>query len=340
MMPTPPYGETWQRPDAQGNWKRTPRRDHRTSTLEQQEDSWEEKARGHGRGVLDWLKEATKSRADNEFREVDPTGAMGYVGGEAGKFANESQGRFLDDSALRGQLQRQMSGEQSLSAEQLRQGLGQNLAAQQSMAAGARGGNQAMAARTAAMNSANLGAGLSGQQAMAGIAERQAAAQGLAGLRGQDLQATLGGRGQALDAFGQIEQQRGNRFDAMTQTPSGAERGLSTAGGVIGGIGALFSDVRAKTAIDDGSGSVQRFLGALQPASYRYRDPAQHGGGRHVGIMAQDLERTPEGASMVSDTPGGKQIDGGKLTGAIAAATADLNRRIEELEREKKMKGG
>jgi hypothetical protein len=43
---------------------------------------------------------------------------------------------------------------------------------------------------------------------------------------------------------------------------------------------------------------------------------------------------------MVSDTPGGKQIDGGKLTGAIAAATADLNRRIEELEREKKMKGG
>jgi hypothetical protein len=330
--------------DKSRDWQREPGsvREHRTGKRAGYGEStdWGEK----GRSALDQAKEQfgelTKSRADNEFRQVDPTGSMSYVGGQAGKFANASEQRFLDDAALRGQLQRQMSGEQSLSAEQLRQGLGQNLAAQQSMAAGARGGNQAMAARTAAMNSANMGAGLSGQQAMAGIAERQAAAQGLTGLRGQDLQATLGGRGQALDAFGQIEQQRGNRFDAMTQTPTSGERKAGMLSSAIGAAGAFFSDVRAKTAIDDGSGSVRRLLTSLQPAAYRYRDPAQHGAGRHVGIMAQDLERTPEGASMVSDTPQGKTIDGGKLTGAIAAATADLNRRIEELEREKKMKGG
>jgi len=93
-------------------------------------------------------------------------------------------------------LQGQAQGQNSVSAEQLRQGLQQLYGQQRSMAAGASPRNAALAARTASIQSARLGAGMAGQQALAGIAERnqaqQAYAQLLQGLRGQELNASLG----------------------------------------------------------------------------------------------------------------------------------------------------
>jgi hypothetical protein len=256
-------------------------------------------------------------QGDDRFVDVDRTGQLAELGGYGSQ-------RFRDDGALRGQLQRQVSGQESLSGEQLRQGLQQNVAAQQSMAAGARGGNQAMAARGAAMNSANLGAGLSGQQAMAGIAERQAAAQGLAGLRGQDLQAALG-------SLGTIEQQRGQRYAASLGVPSQLEGAMGAASAA--GAAYAASDVRLKTDIGDGSTDARELIRSLTPQAFRYRDADRNGAGEHIGIMAQDLERTPAGRSMVSDTPGGKQIDGGKLATGLAAVAADLDRRVADIER-------
>ncbi len=123
------------------------------------------------------------------------TGERGYaaLGAEAG--------------ALRQQLGRYASGQDSLSAEQLRQSLQQNQAAQQSFAAGARPGMQAMAARTAAMQMGRNATGMAGNQAMAGIAERQAATQSLGNmigqLRGQDLQAALNSRTTSMGGYGQ-----------------------------------------------------------------------------------------------------------------------------------------
>jgi hypothetical protein len=167
---------------------------------------------GHLGGGVKKLGDMPMRKGDPEFRDVDQSGQLAELGGYGAQ-------QFQDSGALRSQLQRQMSGQQSLSGEQLRQALGQNVAAQQSMAAGARGGNQAMMARQASMNAANMGAGLAGQQAMAGIAERQAAAQQLAGLRGQDLQAALG-------SLGTIEQQRGQRYAASLGVPSMLEGAL------------------------------------------------------------------------------------------------------------------
>lgn len=166
------------------------------------------------------------NRGENEFRGVDP-------GGEVGAFANRGRigfaGRGAQANQLVRQLQARAAGEDSLSAEQLRQGLQQNVAAQQSLAAGAAPQNQALAARTAAQQSAALGSGLSGQQALAGIQERQAAQDSLGGLlqglRQQDLEAAL--RSQEL-----LEQQRGQRFGALTNTPTRAEQ----LGGVLQGI--------------------------------------------------------------------------------------------------------
>src|SRR5262249_11352646 len=82
-------------------------------------------------------------------------------------------------------LQRLASGQDSISAEQLRQGLQQNVAAQRSLAAGAAPANAAMAARTASIQAARLGSGMAGQQAIAGLQERQQAQQALSQERQQ-----------------------------------------------------------------------------------------------------------------------------------------------------------
>lgn len=99
-------------------------------------------------------------------------------------------------------------GQNLVSTEQLRQGLQQNLSGQRSLAAGAAPQNQALAARTAAMQMGRLGSGFAGQQALAGAQEsRDAQAllmQGLMDQRAQELQAALGGYGVASGAGGSI----------------------------------------------------------------------------------------------------------------------------------------
>lgn len=137
---------------------------------------------------------------------------LNQQGQAAGAFAGLGEQGFQQLGAEAQQsrdfLRRLASGEESLSKEQLRQGLQQNVAAQRSMAASALPQNAAMAARTAANNMGRLGAGMSGQAAMAGIAERQAAQQALAQMimqqRQQDLQAAINSRGNAINAFGGI----------------------------------------------------------------------------------------------------------------------------------------
>ena len=51
-----------------------------------------------------------------------------------------------------------------------------------------------------------------------------------------------------------------------------------------------------------------------------------------VGVMAQDLEKTPMGASFVKDTPRGKQVDYGHGLAAILASQANIHDRLRQLE--------
>jgi len=48
--------------------------------------------------------------------------------------------------------------------------------------------------------------------------------------------------------------------------------------------------------------------------------------------MAQDLEKTPMGASFVKDTPRGKQVDYGHGLAAILASQANIHDRLRNLE--------
>lgn len=162
-----------------------------------------------GGGVVGWLGGLT----DQSQQAKDQVANLNDQGNRSSDFADTGQQQF---GTLGGQLGGQadyfrglQSGQNSLSAEQLRQSLAQNLAGQRSMAAGASPQNAVMAARTAAIQSARLGSGLAGQQAMAGIAERNAAAKALSDMllqqRQQELQAALQGRSTAIGAYGGVK---------------------------------------------------------------------------------------------------------------------------------------
>lgn len=127
----------------------------------------------------------------------------------AGAFANYGESGFKDMTgdlnAQRAQLQDIATGKLSYSKEALRQGLMQNQNAQRSMAAGAAPQNATMAARSAMMNAARMGSGMSGQAALAGIQEQQGAMKLGADLaaqqRQQDLMAALQSRQNAMTGY-------------------------------------------------------------------------------------------------------------------------------------------
>ncbi len=117
-------------------------------------------------------------------------GAAGILGGIAGAPAFGSSFRG-DQAGLVGQLQRQASGQDSLSRLLMNQGIDQATAAQRALAAGARPGTEGVASREAAQNAARVQAQMTTQGTQAALQERMQAAQALGGLlgqaRGQDL---------------------------------------------------------------------------------------------------------------------------------------------------------
>ncbi len=78
----------------------------------------------------------------------------------------------------------------------------------------------------------------------------------------------------------------------------------------------------------------QADLRPAQAYSYKYKDPAAVGAGpgTYVGPMAQDLEKTPAGASTVVNTPKGKAIDTGRLSLVNSSAISETQKRQDELE--------
>ncbi len=266
-----------------------------------------------------------------QIRERGATGnkaQLQQASAAAGNFAGQGEagyGGMTNELAQdRAALRALASGQNSLAAEQLRQGLGQQQAAQQSMAASASPQNAAMAARTA-MNNMNRNAyGMAGNAAMAGIAERNAATQALAqmnlGQRGQDIEVGLGSRGNQMTGLG------ANKPEAP-KGPSNWEKGLAAAG--LGA--AMFSDERLKENVKDGTKAVRRAFAKISPKTYDYKDQRM-GKGEQVGFVAQDLEKAGL-KSAVIDTPIGKAIDTGKLTGANTAAISDLAKRMAKLEK-------
>lgn len=260
-------------------------------------------------------------------------GKLGQLGDSAAGFGRNSIGNFdalgREATGEREHLRRIARGDESVSRMQLAQALQQNQSQQQSMAAGARPGNAAMAARGAAMNAGRMGAGLAGQQAIAGIQERQAAQQALAQMLMQQRQQELGG---VQTGFGAANQGYGTAYTGAMGTPSNGELGMNL---IMSGLqgAALMSDERLKTNVKAGDKDADKLLRALKSKSYDYKDQ-KHGKGKQLGIMAQDLEAAGLG-NAVFETPQGKAVHGAKLAAALASMMPGVNKRLEKLEGKK-----
>lgn len=184
------------------------------------------------------------------------------------------------------------------------------------------------------------------------------AQQGMTALELQGLAATLGDRSQRQQLLQQQEAANTNLMMQMMGQGSSAFGGMLAAAPMIqaanqpgpstynpydpnqaGSMLPQYSDRDVKTDVQ--GADMDQFLGRLRPATYRYnkegrklqRRLGSEAEGRQVGVMAQDLEKSDVGRSMVSENAEGrKKVDVGKAAMASLAANAYLKDRIDQLE--------
>jgi hypothetical protein len=81
--------------------------------------------------------------------------------------------------------------------------------------------------------------------------------------------------------------------------------------------------------------TVENFMDAMQAYKYRYKDPEKHGRGERIGVMAQDMEKSKLGDTLVQkDAEGTRYIDldPRKFNPLVLAGLADLNKRLRKVE--------
>ncbi len=91
-------------------------------------------------------------------------------------------------------------------------------------------------------------------------------------------------------------------------------------------------DSREKTSIE--TFNERELLEPLTAYTYEYSNE-QNGKGRHVGIMAQDLMKSPIGSEYVVVEDGKMLVDYGRMVPALLATIVKLNQRISRLEEER-----
>jgi hypothetical protein len=81
------------------------------------------------------------------------------------------------------------------------------------------------------------------------------------------------------------------------------------------------------------------FLAALtrSASTYSYKNPADEPtdtptGGKYLGVMAQEVEKTPTGETLVKDGPKGKYLEMGPSLSAALAGLGRLNERLDTIE--------
>lgn len=115
-------------------------------------------------------------------------------------------------------------------------------------------------------------------------------------------------------------------------------------GGIVGTVGGIapelmpVSDSRAKESVSDDRDAVDELLDELAPYGYDYRDPSQPGAreGRQHGVMAQDLEKSEIGRTLVRmGDDGYRRVDYSPATlgPVVLSAMARLNERLTRLEK-------
>lgn len=264
------------------------------TTVEDMKAERKQKSADFWQNAGDWWGNVT-GKTDKQAGRAQMTQAAGTLGGIAGK----SEAQQLQDAqkaaAPLAEQQAQTAATQGSKASlQAARTSGLN-AGQAALSSGQQAGDIYSGAYGGALN-----AGMDRYQGA--TAQRAAAAQGQAGI-GQAQQAAGQAQGQAL--WGGVKD-------------------------VAGAVGGLISDERLKENVEPAPEMIDAILAKLQGKTFDYK-PEVGDPGRQIGVMAQDLEKTPL-APVVQDTPAGKAIDTRKLSTAALDLILELGQRVKELE--------
>jgi hypothetical protein len=228
----------------------------------------------------------------------------------------------------------QAQSQTNADAAQLRAGeMMQARGALGSMLAGQRGQDQGIAAQQAGLqqgaNQANLGASMQ-QQGMNDQMTQYYTSQGFSRDQAAQMAAAQ------LQQLNADQQTSANSLNQATAEEN-AKRQQTAQGGMISAIGTglggiLKSDRTAKTDIKGADEETEEMLDGLGSYLYRYKKESD-GHGKHLGIMAQDMAKSRMGREIVGRLPDGDLgLDGKKTLGALLAASANLNKRVRQME--------
>lgn len=180
---------------------------------------------------------------------------------------------------------------------------------------------------------AMLGQGMGGLGANLGnlgIDATQAQAGGLANLgqkfSSQELQGALFPLMQQFDMAQLLK-------SGSMPTKSGYDKGSQVAGDaakVIGAAALAFSDERVKHEISRADNEIDTFMKGLHPYEYKYKFEQDQ---VRYGIMAQDLEKSKIGKSLIKENSEGlKMVDINSAVLAIMATLSRIDSRLSKLE--------
>lgn len=259
--------------------------------------------RGMGGSGLEMLQRM-KNQQDSATRQSNKDLDVAAMGQERALQAMQQAG------ALGGNINQQQFGQQQAIANS-KNAIEQFNAAnkQQTNMANTNANNQAQAANLAAKQAtANSNVDLQNQQ--------NTYNKGLAQQNFQNQASVVQGKANAL----------GSQAAQQNQNQAG-NKGLF--GSLLGAGAVAFSDEDVKKDVEDFNAG--DFLDSLTSNSWKYKDPSM-GEGKHVGPMAQDIEK--EVPQMVQDTPRGKMVDysPGKAGGPILAGLSDIHERLKRIE--------
>ncbi len=141
-----------------------------------------------------------------------------------------------------------------------------------------------------------------------------------------------------MKQFGDVSSQAVNTLESKKQAAqAAAQAAAQNAARAVSDAGRSawrstkkrFSDINLKKNIVEFD--TKPFLDSIQSYQYEYKNE-EHGTGKFISPMAQDLEKTPEGATLVVDTPDGKMVDYSGALALILASLSDINKRLIALE--------
>lgn len=121
-----------------------------------------------------------------------------------------------------------------------------------------------------------------------------------------------------------------NLFNLLGAGVGGAASWLASPGGIA--FLASLSDENAKTDIKDGYGILEKVTKVVSPKMFKYKNGVGEDSSKpRVGVMAQDLEKTPLSSTVVTGPDGYKRVDTSQLTLGNTAMITELSDKLDKV---------